>query len=59
MWKVFTRKISQFDLAGNKIQDFNSIVEAAKLTNIGISGIKAVLYNKQKTTGGYIFKYLE
>jgi hypothetical protein len=53
------RKIVQYDLEMNKIQDFNSIVEASKNLNMSQSNIKAVLYNKQKTAGGFIFKYLE
>jgi hypothetical protein len=57
--KCFTRKITQYDLEMNKIQDFNSIVEASNLLNMSKGNIKAVLYNKQKTAGGFIFKYLE
>ena len=57
--KCFTRKITQYDLEMNKIKDFNSIVEASKILNIGKTNIKAVLYNKQKTACGFIFKYLE
>lgn len=57
--KCFTRKITQYDLEMNKIKDFNSIVDASKILNIGKTNIKAVLYNKQKTAGGFIFKYLE
>lgn len=53
------RKITQYDLEINKIKDFNSIIEASKFLNISQSNIKAVLYNKQKTAGGFIFKYLE
>ena len=41
----------------NKIKEFGSIVEAAK--ELGIKSIKEVLYNKQKTAGGFIFKYLD
>ena len=57
--KCFTRKITQYDLEMNKIQEFNSIVGASKILNIGSTSIKGVLYNKQKTAGGFIFKYLE
>jgi hypothetical protein len=53
------RKIIQFDLELNKIQEFNSIIEASKFLHISPSNIKAVLYNKQKTAGRFIFKYLE
>ena len=53
------RKIVQYDLQMNELQKFDSIKEASVKLNIGLSGIKAVLYNKQKTSGGFIFKYLE
>ena len=55
----FTRKITQFDLEMNKIKDFNSIIEASKDLNIGKSNISGVLSNSRKTTGGFIFKYLD
>lgn len=55
----YKRKISQYDLQMNLIENFNSIKEASNKLNIGLSGIKAVLYKKQKTSGGFIFKYLE
>jgi hypothetical protein len=55
----YKRKISQYDLQMNLIENFNSIKEASIKLNIGLSGIKAVLYKKQKTSGGFIFKYLE
>lgn len=57
--KVYTRKIIQYDLEMNEIKKFNSIVEASKQLNISSSNIKAVLYKKQNTSGGYIWKYLE
>ena len=57
--KCFTKKITQYDLKMNKINEYNSIVEASKILNTSLSNIKAVLYNKQKTAGGFIFKYLE
>ena len=53
----YTRKITQYDLEMNKIKEFDSIVEAEK--ELHISTIKKVLYNKQKTAGGFIFKYLD
>ena len=55
--KYYTRKIGQYDLAMNKIKEFSSIVEAE--TELGIKSIKEVLYNNQKTAGGFIFKYLD
>jgi hypothetical protein len=55
--KYYNRQIAQYDLEMNKIKEFNSIVEAEK--ELGIKTIKAVLYNNQKTAGGFIFKYLD
>jgi hypothetical protein len=55
----YTRKVTQYDLEMNKIKDFNSIVEASKILNIGKSNIRGVLINNRKTAGGFIFKYLE
>lgn len=55
----FTRKITQFDLEMNKIKDFNSIAEASKELNIGKSSIGGVLKEKQKSSKGFIFKYLD
>ena len=55
--KYYNRKIGQYDLEMNKIKEFASIVEAEK--ELKILTIKKVLYNKQKTAGGFIFKYLD
>ena len=57
--KCFTRKVGQYDLEINEINKFDSIREASFKTNINIGSIKAVLYNKQKTGGGFIWKYLD
>jgi len=57
--KGYKRKIIQYNLDMNKIKDYNSIIEASNLLNMSQSNIKAVLYNKQKTAGGFIFKYLD
>jgi hypothetical protein len=55
--KAFTRKIGQYNLEEQLIKEFNSIVDAER--NLGIQTIKKVLYNKQKTAGGFIWKYLD
>ena len=57
--KGHTRKLIQYDLEMNQINKFDSIIEASNTLKICYSGIKAVLYNKQNTSGGFIFKYLE
>lgn len=53
----FTRKTVQYDLEMNKLNEFNSIKEA--MDTLGVKTIQQVLNNKQKTAGGFIFKYLE
>ena len=55
--KVYVRKIGQYNLDGKLINSYNSIVEAMKTT--GIKSIKQVLYKKQKTSGGFLWKYLD
>lgn len=57
--KKYTRPIIQYDLEMNQLNKFNSIKEAGDFLNIPVSGIKAVLYNKQKKTNIFIFKYLD
>jgi len=57
--KCFKRKVVQLDLEKNEINRFDSIKEAAKSVNISPSGIKAVLYKKQNTSAGFIWKYLD
>jgi hypothetical protein len=53
----FTRQIKQYDLNGNFIKEYNSIVSAAKEMNISKSCIRGVLTNNRKTAAGYIWKY--
>ncbi len=53
----FKRKIIQYDLEMNEIARFNSIKEAED--TLGMKSIKSVLYNKQNTTKGFIFRYAD
>lgn len=57
--KCFKRKVAQFDLEMNEINRFDSIKEAADNLKISSTSIKSVLYKKQKTGGGFIWKYLD
>ena len=43
----------------NKIKEFKKIKEASEVLNISLSCIKDVLNNKQKSSKGFIFRYLE
>ena len=53
------RKITQYDLEMNEIQKFDTIKEAGVLLNISYSCIKDVLKEIQKSSKGFIFKYLD
>jgi hypothetical protein len=55
----FTRTIIQYDLEGNLIKEFKSIVSAAKEIGVSNGNIQGVLLNKRKTAGGFIWKYLD
>jgi hypothetical protein len=55
--KLFKRPIIQYDLQMNELNRFNSIKEA--MDELKIKSIKQVLYKKQNTAGGFIFKYAE
>ena len=57
--KGHKREIIQYDLEMNKIQNFNTIKDASNKLTICYTSIKAVLYKKQNTAGGFIWKYLE
>ena len=53
------RKIRQYDLTGNLIKEFNSIVSASKELKTSTSNIRGVLNQKRKTAIGFIWKYLD
>lgn len=49
------RKVGQYDLNGNLIKVYNTVTECRK----DFSGCRNVLSGKYKTSGGFIFKYIE
>lgn len=49
------RKVGQYDLEGNLIKIYNTVTECRK----DFSGCRNVLQGKYKTSGGFIFKYIE
>jgi hypothetical protein len=55
--KFYKRRIGQYSIDGTLIEEFDSIVDAMEKTKV--KGIKEVLYNKQKTSGGFLWKYLD
>lgn len=54
-----TKSINQYNLDGNLIRKWNSILEAAKQLNICGSHIVKVCKNKRKTAGGFKWEYME
>jgi hypothetical protein len=57
--KINKKKVIQFDKENNKINEFESIEKAAKHINLTYHAIIRVLKNKNKTAGGYIWKYMD
>jgi hypothetical protein len=52
--------VIQYDINMNKIQEYKSIIECAKILNIGRSCISDNCSGRYKTTNcGYIFRYVE
>ena len=51
------KKVDMYDLNGNYIKTFNSIIEASKEVNIYKSNISACCKRKLKSSAGYIWKY--
>lgn len=52
-----TKAICQFSLDNILLNEFDSIAIAVRKTGINRNAITSVLLNKQKTGGGYIWKY--
>lgn len=50
-------KVKQYDLDGNYINTYNSIIEASIKTNTYHANISACCKGKLNKTGGYIWKY--
>jgi hypothetical protein len=51
------KPVYQFDLKNNFIKKYNSLTDAFNSTGIQKSSISACATGKNKTSGGYIFKY--
>lgn len=53
------KEVSQYDLRGNFIKTYPSIAQAARELNLDSSTIAKVCKGKNKSHGGFIFKYKE
>lgn len=56
-YHISNLKIIQYSKEGKKIAEYNSITEAARLTNIIRTGIGNCLKGWSKSAGGYLWKY--
>jgi hypothetical protein len=54
-----TKKIIQYDLQMNKLNEYESQVNASDKLKICHTSISKCCLNKQKTAGGFIFKFVE
>ena len=55
--KTGRTKIVQYSLDGRKIKEFNGGKEVERMLNINASNISQCLTGKQKTAGGFIWRY--
>ena len=53
------RRVSQYDLLGNKLAEYASLTAASKITNIEADAISHCCRGVSKTSGGYVWKYTE
>ena len=51
------KKVGQYDLENNLIQEFESLREASRQLNIDCGSISKCCRGKNKSAGGYIWKY--
>lgn len=52
-----SKAVIQYDLNGNKINEFPAVMEAMRQTGIHEANIRGCIKGKGKTAGGYIWKY--
>lgn len=55
--KLFSKPIIQYDKSMNIITEYKSLSEAARQTNMSAQNISSVCLGKNKSAGGYIWKY--
>lgn len=51
------KKVCQYDLQGNFIKEWESVVEASKKLKLSQGNISSCCRGERKTTGGYMWKY--
>lgn len=56
--KSLFKKVAQFNLQGIKLAQYTSIKEASEITGCPAIGISVCCRNKQKTSAGFIWKFV-
>lgn len=59
LWSKRGRKVNQYDLKGNYITTFNSLMDAQRQTGIAQKNIFSVVSHKSYSAGGYQWKYID
>lgn len=52
-----SKKVQKFDLEWNLLETYPAVMEAMRITGINEASIRACIYGKQKTAGGFKWKY--
>ena len=55
--RLFSKPIIQYDKLMNIISEYESLSEAARQTKINAQNISSVCLGKNKSAGGYVWKY--
>ena len=53
----YTRRVKQYDLQGNLIAEYKTILEASRVTGVNTAGIGGTCRGTYKKSGGYIWRY--
>ena len=59
LWSKRGRQVNQYDLKGNYIATFNSLMDAQRKTGIAQKNIFWVVSHKSYSAGGYQWKYID
>ena len=59
LWSKRGRKVNQYDLKGNYIATFNSLMDAQRQTGVAQKNIFWVVSHKSYSAGGYQWKYID
>jgi predicted GIY-YIG superfamily endonuclease len=55
--RLFSKPIVQYDKLMNIVSEYESLSEASRQTNINAQNISAVCLNRNKSAGGYVWRY--